>query len=276
MRVFSALGLIALTAAGQAQAGSCETNFSKQGSPFTGSSYRSSVALSDLSVASAISQMRATALEKKMNVLAFDAEGGSLLIEEPESFKHKPIPMIISAAQENGVTTLSMEVKLGRGALTKSDSMREEICKMLATVKPGVAGERAAKDAEARAASAGPEKIDALAFSLKLARQYNENQSTINPRYKGKKFTVTGRAAFIMEDGDDYNVGYDIPEPGDMLIKPGPLDPHYKVSISCIMAKNQTAYALTLREGDKIALTGTFSRYDQFAHVVWLEGCVKS
>lgn len=276
MRIYNLACAAALLATGQAQASNCEANFSKQGSAFTGSSYRSSVALADLSVASAINQLRATALERKMNVLTADAEGGSLLIEEPETMAHKPIPMIVSAAQENGVTTVSLEVKLGRGALTKSDSMRDEICKMLATIKSGAAGDRAAKDAETRSASAAPEKLDALAFSLKIAGQANENQSTINPRYKGKKFTLSGRAAFIMEDGDDYNVGYDIPEPGDMLLGPGPSGPHFKVSVSCIMAKNQTAYALTLRERDRIALTGTFMRYDQFKHVVWLEGCVKA
>lgn len=275
-RLASALCLASLIGSAPSFAGNCESNFSKQGNAFTGSSYRSSVALADLSVASAINQMQATALEKKMNVLAADAEGGSLLIEEPETFQHKPIPMIVSAAQENSVTTVSLEVKLGRGALTKADSMREEICKMLATLKPGAAGERAARDAAARTATAAPEKLDALAFSLKLANQANENQSTINPRYKGKKYTLTGRAAFIMEDGDDYNVGFDIPEPGDMLLKPGPMGAQFKVSISCIMARNQTAYALTLRERDKIVLTGTFARYDQFKHVVWLEGCVKA
>ena len=67
----------------------------------------------------------------------------------------------------------------------------------------------------------------------------------------------------IMEDGDDYNVGYDIPEPGDMLLGPGPSGPHFKVSVSCIMAKNQTAYALTLRERDRIARDAR--RQDRFA-----------
>ncbi|MEE9878251.1 MAG: hypothetical protein PBU97_18225 [Stenotrophomonas maltophilia] len=35
-----------------------------------------------------------------MDVLSEDVEGGSMLIEEPESMAHKPIPMIISATSE--------------------------------------------------------------------------------------------------------------------------------------------------------------------------------
>lgn len=272
-RIAAALA-VALIYSSAAHAGTCETNFSKTGNPFTGSVYRSSVALADLSVASAIEQMQAIAKVQKMSVLSADPEGGSLLVEEPESFSHKPIPMIVTATSERGATTVQMEVKLNAGAFAKADSIRTEICKMLTQVQPGAAGQAAAAKNAASAVDT-PERMDALMFSLKIARQANENQSTINPRYKDKMFTLVGRAAFIMEDGDVYNIGYDIPEPGDMLIKPGPMDPHFKVSVSCLMAKNQTAYVLSLRERDKVTLTGKFSKYDQFRHTVWLENCVR-
>ena len=270
----TALLLGALWSAG-AFAGACETNFSKQGNAFTGSTYRSSVALADLSVASAINQMQAIAKSQKMTVLAADAEGGSLLIEEPESFSHKPIPMIVTATSERGATTVQMEVKLNAGAFAKADSIKQEICKMLTQVQAGAAGELVVKQKN-DATSNEPEKMEALMFSLTIARQAKDNQSTINARYKDRLFTLTGRAAFIMEDGDVYNIGYDIPEPGDMLIKPGPMDPQFKVGVSCLMAKNQTAYTLSLREGNKIALTGKFSKYDQFRHTVWLENCARA
>jgi hypothetical protein len=32
---------------------------------------------------------------------------------------------------------------------------------------------------------------------------------------------------------------------------------------------------LSLRERDKVTLTGKFSKYDQFRHTVWLENCVR-
>lgn len=258
-----------------AYAGTCETNFSKQGNAFTGTTYRSNVALPDLTIASAINQMQAIAKSQKMTVLAADAEGGSLLIEEPESFSHKPIPMIVTATNERGATTVQMEVKLNAGAFSKADSVRKEMCKMLSQVQGGAAGELVIKQKN-DATSNDPERMEALMFSLMIARQANDNQSTINARYKDRLFTLTGRAAFIMEDGDLYNIGYDIPEPQDMLIKPGPMDPQFKVGVSCLMAKNQMAYALSLREGNKIALTGKFSKYDHFRHTVWLENCARA
>jgi len=272
--VSSALLLGSLWSA-NAFAGACETNFSKQGNAFTGTTYRSSVALADLTVASAVNQMQAIAKSQKMTVLAADAEGGSLLIEEPESFSHKPIPMIVTATNERGATTVQMEIKLNAGAFAKADSIKAEMCKMLSQVQAGAAGDLVVKQKN-DATSNEPEKMEALMFSLMIARQAKDNQSTINARYKDRMFTLTGRAAFIMEDGDVYNIGYDIPEPGDMLIKPGPMDAQFKVGVSCLMAKNQTAYTLSLREGNKVSLTGKFSKYDQFRHTVWLENCARA
>lgn len=271
----SSVLLAGALASGHAFAGTCESNFNKQGNAFTGTTYRSSVALADLTVASAINQMQAIAKSQKMTVLAADTEGGSLLIEEPESFSHKPIPMIVTATNERGATTVQMEVKLNAGAFAKAESIKTEICKMLTQVQAGAAGDLVVKQKN-DATSDAPEKMEALMFSLMIARQAKENQSTINARYKDRLFTLSGRAAFIMEDGDVYNIGYDIPEPGDMLIKPGPMDPQFKVGVSCLMAKNQTAYTLSLREGNKVSLTGRFSKYDQFRHTVWLENCARA
>lgn len=273
-KVLSLLAVAALWPA-HASASTCETNFNKQGNAFTGTTYRSSVALADLTVASAINQMQAIARSQKMSVLAADPDGGSLLIEEPESFSHKPIPMIVTATHENGATTVQMEVKLNAGAFAKADGVRKEMCKLLSQVQAGAAGDLVIKQKNDANPNA-PEKMEALMFSLTLARQANENQSVINARYRDKLYTLTGRAAFIMEDGDVYNIGYDIPEPGDMLIKPGPLDPQFKVGVSCLMAKSQAAFALSLREGNRIALTGKFSKYDHFRHTVWLENCVRA
>ena len=273
MRAATALCLSIAAWSTNAFADACETNFSKKGNPFTGTTYRSSIALADLTVQSAIEQLGAIALAKKMAVLSSDPANGSLLIEEPETAMHKPIPMILGAAVENGVTHVTMEVKLSRGALAKADDVRREICALLTQVRPGAAGDETARRMAAAAQTAEPDRMDAFIFSEQIARQANENQSTINVRYKDRRYTLTGRAAFIMEDGDDYNVGFSIPE---LKFSPGPLDPKFKVDVSCLMAKSQTAYTLSLREGDRVALTGTFSRYDQFSHVVWLDGCVQA
>lgn len=276
MRVTAIVCLSIAAWATNASADACQTNFSKKGTPLTGTVYRSSVALADLSVASAVEQLSAIAQANKLAVLSSDPEGGSLLVEQPETARHKPIPMILGVTVEGGVTQLTMEVKLSRGAFAKTDDVRDEICAMLTQVRSGAAGEETARRMAAAAQETPPERIDAFIFSEQIARQANENQSTINVRYKNRRYTLTGRAAFIMEDGDGYNIGYAIPELRDRVIAPGPFDPKFKVSVSCLMAKSQTAYTLSLREGDKIALTGTFARYDQFGHVVWLDGCVQA
>ncbi|MCR6702330.1 MAG: hypothetical protein NVV68_14800 [Dokdonella sp.] len=276
MRLTAIACLSIAVSATNAFAGPCETNFSKKGTPFTGTVYRSSIALADLTVASAIEQLGAIAASDKLAVLSSDPEGGSLLVEQPETARNKPIPMILGATTEGGVTHLTMEVKLSAGAFAKADDVRREICTMLGKVQPGAAGAAAARRLAADTADAAPERLDAFIFSQQIARQAGENQSTINVRYKGRRYTLTGRADFIMEDGEGYNVGFSIPEMNERVIATGPLGAKFKVGVSCLMAKSQTAYTLSLREGDRIALTGTFARYDQFRHVVWLDGCVQA
>lgn len=276
MRFTTAVCLSIAVAATNVFADPCETNFSKKGTPFTGTVYRSSVALADLTVASAIDQLSAIASSNQLAVLSSDPQGGSLLIEQPETARNKPIPMILGATTEGGVTHVTMEVKLSAGAFAKAEDVRREICTMLGKVQPGAAGKAAARRLAADRPEAAPERLDAFIFSQQIARQAGENQSTINVRYKGRRYTLTGRADFIMEDGDGYNVGFSIPEMNERLIATGPLGAKFKVGVSCLMAGSQAAYTLSLREGDTIALTGTFARYDPFRHVVWLDGCVRA
>lgn len=276
MRFSTAVCLSIAVAATNVFADPCETNFSKKGTPFTGTVYRSSVALADLTVASAIDQLSAIASSNQLAVLSSDPQGGSLLIEQPETARNKPIPMILGATTEGGVTHVTMEVKLSAGAFAKAEDVRREICTMLGKVQPGAAGTAAARRLAADTPEAAPERLDAFIFSQQIARQAGENPSTINVRYKGRRYTLTGRADFIMEDGDGYNVGFSIPEMNERLIATGPLGAKFKVGVSCLMAGSQAAYTLSLREGDTIALTGTFARYDPFRHVVWLDGCVRA
>lgn len=276
MRFTTAVCLSIAVATTNVFADPCETNFSKKGTPFTGTVYRSSVALADLTVASAIDQLSAIASSNQLAVLSSDPQGGSLLIEQPETARNKPIPMILGATTEAGVTHVTMEVKLSAGAFAKAEDVRREICTMLGKVQPGAAGKAAARRLAADRPEAAPERLDAFIFSQQIARQAGENQSTINVRYKGRRYTLTGRADFIMEDGDGYNVGFSIPEMNERLIATGPLGAKFKVGVSCLMAGSQAAYTLSLREGDTIALTGTFARYDPFRHVVWLDGCVRA
>lgn len=255
------LALLLCTAAAPAIAATCETNFQKKGNPFTGTTFTSSVSHPDLSVASAIGQMRVIAKNANMDVLSEDIEGGSMLIEEPESMAHKPIPMIISATSEGGQGTVAMVVKVNKGAIASADGVRTEMCKLLNQVKPGKAGDQAAKAAP----QASVVTIAADRFGSQLRSQNRDNPAAIEPRYKGKTYAITGRITSVLKSGGTYNTGFDLPSDGSIDFE--------RVAITCSFAANQTAYALALRPREKVTLTGVVDNYDQIGRVLWLKDC---
>ena len=79
-----------------------------------------------------------------------------------------------------------------------------------------------------------------------------------------------------MEDGEDYNLVFDIPGISEMAIKPLPFDAQFRVGVSCLFKPNQLAIVLSMREGQKVTLTGTVLKYDNFRKVIWLENCSKA
>ena len=113
-------------------------------------------------------------------------------------------------------------------------------------------------------------------FSRMIANEANKNAIAVNARHKGRKYTLTGRIETLMEDGEDYNLIFDIPEMREMALKPLPHDAQFKVSVSCLFRPNQLTTVLALREGQKVTLTGTVYKYDNFRKVIWLENCTKA
>ena len=79
-----------------------------------------------------------------------------------------------------------------------------------------------------------------------------------------------------MEDGEDYNLIFDIPEMREMALKPLPHDAQFKVSVSCLFRPNQLTTVLALREGQKVTLTGAVYKYDNIRRVIWLENCTRA
>ena len=98
----------------------------------------------------------------------------------------------------------------------------------------------------------------------------------MNARHKGRKYTLAGRIETLMEDGEDYNLVFDIPEISEMAIKPLPFDAQFRVGVSCLFKPDQLTTVLALREGQKVTLAGTVLKYDNFRKVIWLENCVKA
>ncbi|WP_242110076.1 OB-fold putative lipoprotein [Luteimonas aquatica] len=257
------LAALLLAAAAPAFAGSCEDNFQKKGNPLTGTTYTTSVTLPDLSVKSAIGQMRVIAKESNMDVLSEDADAGSMLIEEPETFAHKPIPVIVSATSEGGSGTVGMTVKLNRGAFAKADSIRSEMCQMLVKIKSGKAGEQFAKTAP----KASVVNITADKFGFQLRNQHKDNPAAIEARYQGKTYAITGRVNGVLKSGGTYNTGFEMVGDGS-----GGID-FERVAITCAFAPSQTAFALALRPKEKVTLVGVVDHYDQIERVLWLKDC---
>lgn len=262
-------------AAPTAWAGECETNFSKSGSIFTGTDFSSSVTVPDLSVANAMGQIRGIMIAEKMDVITEDAETGSMLVEQRSTNTTRAIPTLINITGNGGGANVEMTVKTEKGQMAKQDAIRPYMCALLARLKGGKEG-RAAAAQGARAKNNDDTTIkDVYVFSREIAREAKGNAVAVTARHKGRKYGLKGRVDYIQEDGEDYNVSFDIPEQSKMLLQvPGDKEP--RVGVACLFRPNQLANVLTFRKGDKAIFTGTFLRYDDRKRTLWLQNCVQT
>ncbi|MGH8060658.1 MAG: hypothetical protein ACREO7_01405 [Pseudoxanthomonas sp.] len=262
-------------AAPTAWAGECETNFAKSGSIFTGTDFSSSVTVPDLSVANAMGQMRGIMIAEKMDVITEDAETGSMLVEQRSTNTLRAIPTLINVSGSGTAATVEMTVKTEKGQMAKQDVMRPYMCELLARLKGGKEG-RAAAAQGARAKNNDDTTIkDVYVFSREIAREAKGNAVAVTARHKGRKYGLKGRVDYIQEDGEDYNVSFDIPDQSKMLLQvPGDNEP--RVGVACLFRPNQLANVLTFRKGDKATFTGTFLRYDDRKRTLWLQNCVQA
>ena len=81
-----------------ALAGECESNFKKSGNPLVMTTYSSAVTVPNLTTRDALAQMRGILVAEKMDVMAEDADGGTLLVEQRQSKGARPIPTTISVS----------------------------------------------------------------------------------------------------------------------------------------------------------------------------------
>ena len=269
-----ALALLSLSA--PALAGECEANFRKSGNPIVMTTYSSAVTVPNLSPRDALAQMRGIMVAEKMDVMAEDADGGTLLVEQRQDGSKRPIPTTIEVSDVASGTRIGMSVKMERGVFSKVEQIKPYMCGLLARVKGGKEGVAAAKKGAGATNNEATGNQDVFMFSRMIAREANKNAIAVNARHKGRKYTLTGRIETLMEDGEDYNLIFDIPEIGEMVLKPLPHDAQFKVGVSCLFKPDQLTTVLALREGQKVTLTGTVMKYDNFRKVIWLENCVKA
>ena len=269
-----ALALLSLSA--PALAGECESNFKKSGNPIVMTTYSSAVTVPNLSPRDALAQMRGIMVAEKMDVMAEDADGGTLLVEQRQDGSKRPIPTTIEVSDVASGTRIGMSVKMERGVFSKVEQIKPYMCGLLARVKGGKEGMAAAKKGAGATNSEATGNQDVFLFSRMIAGEANKNAIAVNARHKGRKYTLTGRIETLMEDGEDYNLIFDIPEIGEMVLKPLPHDAQFKVGVSCLFKPDQLTTVLALREGQKVTLAGTVLKYDNFRKVIWLENCVKA
>lgn len=262
-----------LFSAGTANAATCEEAFVKKGNPITGLRFTAAVTVADLPPAVAIGQMRGLVAAKGYDIMADEAEYGSMLIEQPMTGTVRAFPIQISATQTGGIGTVVMEAKLRAGQATKADAAMAEMCGMLNQVKGGKAGAAAAKKgATATTVAAAPVKMNSLSFSQQVSKDTERNSAGILTRYKGKQFTIDGLVDYVTKDGKDFRVGYKIPQPYEQAIRL-PNQAPFKTDIVCYMAPGQAAFSLQLKPNKSIKLTGTVDDFDEYKHVIWLKDC---
>lgn len=253
-----------LLSAAPALAGECETNFKREGNPLTGLRYTSSVSVSGLTKESAISQMAAIGRKNGYDVLEEDGANGVLILEQPESVMARSFPISITAESEAGATTVGALVKMNRGALTTGGAVSKELCSMLASVKPGAAGRAVAASGPAQAK---PQAMLATNFVSMIQRQSNENYAMVATRHQGKRYTLKGWASNVHGSGGRYSVFFQ----GSREVAGDTIGSLMDVKVMCRMAPDAKAFAMTMREGDRINLTGTFAGFN--SSVVELTDC---
>ncbi|HEV7233151.1 MAG TPA: hypothetical protein VGN36_02825, partial [Sphingorhabdus sp.] len=123
-----------------ASAATCEETFAKKGSPISGLKFTATVTVPDLTPVSAIQQMRGIVAAKGYDIMADEAEYGSMLIEQPMTGKARAFPIQITATNEAKVGTVVMQANLRATMMVKDADAKTELCGMLNQLKGGKAG----------------------------------------------------------------------------------------------------------------------------------------
>jgi hypothetical protein len=257
---------------GVALAGPCEDTFVKKGSALGGLKFIASIDVADLAPVSAIGQMHGIAASRGYDILVEEAEDGSMLIEQPMTGKARAFPITVTATQTGKMGNVVLYAKLPTGMLAGEDGAKTEMCTMLAQIKGGKAGLAAAARAKGSVSVSPTLKISSLELSHQVSKDTQRNSAAVPLRYKGKTFTVSGLVDYVIKDGEFFRVAFKIPEPYEEAIRLPNMAP-FKTNISCLMAKGQAAYSLTLKPDKTIKLTGTYRDFDEFKHVMWLQDC---
>ena len=274
MVLTSSLAAASMLALAQSQPTSCEDGFRKRGNPVTGLRFVAEQTVADLSPASAIGQLRGIVTAKGYTVMTAEPEAGSMLIEQPMTGKARGFPIEISVTETTGQGTVRMEARLRPAMGVKEAAARTEMCGILALLRGGKAGlALAQKGNAAQAAPAAPIRMSVLRFSSQIGGEARKSSASIEPRYKGRRFTLYGPVASVSRAGEGYRVDFKLLENQLSSLLPGS---GYRVEVACLLAPGQSTYGLTLKPDQRVELTGVFDEYDNGRSMVWLRDCLPS
>lgn len=273
MRFLALAVSAAALAPSMASAATCEETFLKKGSPVSGLKFTATVTVPDLTPVSAIQQLRGIVAAKGYDIMADEAEYGSMLIEQPQTGKARAFPIQITATNAAKIGTVVMQANLRAAMMVKEADAITELCGMLNQLKGGKAGlALAAKGKNAQTVSAAPLGMSALAFSHQVSKDTERNPAGVLTRYKGKSFTIDGTVDYVTKDGDKFRIGYKVPNPWEEVLRLPNTAP-FKTDIVCYMAPGQAAYSLQLKPNKGIKLTGIVEDFDEYKHIIWLKDC---
>lgn len=274
MKPFFPFALILFGFAPLTFAGECEDNFKKSGNPLKGTDFSSSVTVSNLSLKDAMGQMRGILIAEKMDVITEDTDSGTMLVEQRSTGMTRAIPSLINVSSEGNSAIIDMTIKTEKGQFAKKDQMMPYLCQILTKVKGGKEGKIAAASGSKKQNNDDVTVKDVYIFSREIAQEAKGNALAVKARHKGRKYALKGKVDYIQEDGEFYNVSFDIPEQYEMAIRlPGDAP---RVGVACLFRENQLANVLTFRKGQNANFTGSFYRYDDIKRMVWLENCVQT
>lgn len=269
-----AAALAAATLPSAAHAGTCEDTFIKKGNGITGLRFIAMTSVPDMAVDVAINQLRGIVAKRGYDIIAVEPQAGGMLIEQSQTGNSRAFPIEINATVANGAGTVQMEAKLRAGQFVKADPAKTEMCAILAELKGGKAGKlAAASGAKAITQQAAPIPLSAQEFSQQISKDAERNSLAIAQRYVGKKYTLNGTVAYVTRDGQYNRVAFKILQPHEMVIRL-PNMAKSLWNVSCLMGQGTSIYAMQLKPGKSIKLTGTFHEFAEDRSVVWFKDCV--
>jgi hypothetical protein len=255
-----------------AAAATCEESYIKKGNVLTTQKISAEVTVDDVSPQIALNQLRGIAINTGYDVVVDEAASGSMLLEKPKSFGVATLQLLVTSKAIGRASIIHIDTKLGATTITKKNETRDQICSLLNRIQGGRAGVAAAKTGNTAVSSAPPRVVDAVLLTQEISEEGEANEAAVNERYRGKTITIKGRFSRIYTIRDTLYVYYDVPRStNDLVFKPRNF--HFLAQISCVMAPGQKAFALTLKPGSAIRLTGTFKSYKHLAHSLTYENC---